>query len=157
MPEMTSRERFLTALTGGVPDRVPIFDFLFDQSLYEHVIGRRPETLNVPDVVDLSFALGLDAVYAGAGAPHGYADARLSEQYLRWRVGHDVPEGPGRLADRRAGRIPDRQPRGLARLRHPRPVREGSDGAGRGRAATARRPARGAGLDRRTLHPGRGS
>src|SRR5450756_1181249 len=78
MSELTSRERFLTALTGGTPDRVPVFDFLFDQSLYEHVIGRRPDTLNVPDVVALSDALGLDAVYAGAGGPIGYADRRLT-------------------------------------------------------------------------------
>ena len=71
---MTPRERFLTALTCGVSDRVPVFDFLFDQALYQHVIGRTPELLNVEDVAALSFALGLDAVYANAGGPRGYSD-----------------------------------------------------------------------------------
>ena len=69
---LTPRERFLTALTGGVPDRVPIFDFLFDQALYQHVIGRKPEDYNCEDAIELSLALGLDAVYLPTGAPRGY-------------------------------------------------------------------------------------
>lgn len=125
MPEMTPRERFLTALTGGVPDRVPIFDFLFDQSLYEHVIGRRPETLNVPDVVDLSFALGLDAVYASAGAPLGYEDRRLSvntyvsewgttyqQDPAAWPIDAPVGFPIGSRSDWRNFAIPDPHARG---------------------------------------------
>lgn len=60
---MTPRERFLTALRGEQPDRVPLFDFLFSLKLFEHAIGRRPETYNAEDVVACSFTLGLDGVY----------------------------------------------------------------------------------------------
>ena len=73
----TPRERFLTALTGGVPDRVPLFDFLFDQSLYQHVLGRSPDTYNGEDAIDLSVALGLDAVYVPTGGPRGYQRTEL--------------------------------------------------------------------------------
>ena len=40
---MTRQERFLTAVEQGTPDRVPMFDFLFQQQMYEDLIGRRPE------------------------------------------------------------------------------------------------------------------
>ncbi len=94
MVEMTPRERVLTALTGGVPDRVPVFDFLFDQSLFEHVIGRRPETHNVEDVVALSLALALDAVYAGAGGPRGYQDRQLTASTYVGEWGTTYQRGP---------------------------------------------------------------
>lgn len=61
--EMTPRERFLTALNGGQPDRVPMFEFLFSQEVYQAVIGRRPEVYNAEDAVELSAALGLDGVF----------------------------------------------------------------------------------------------
>jgi uroporphyrinogen decarboxylase len=77
MTALTPRERFLTALTGGVPDQVPIFDFLFDQALYQHVIGRTPEGYNYEDAIALSLALGLDAVYLPTGAPRGYESKHL--------------------------------------------------------------------------------
>jgi uroporphyrinogen decarboxylase len=80
---LTPRERFLTALTGGVPDRVPIFDFLFDQALYQHVIGRTPEGYNYEDAIALSLALELDAVYLPTGAPLGYRRPNLgSDTYV---------------------------------------------------------------------------
>lgn len=36
---MTSRERVLTALTGGMPDRVPYMEFGIDRSLAERMLG----------------------------------------------------------------------------------------------------------------------
>jgi hypothetical protein len=38
---MTRKERFMAALRLQQPDRVPMFDFLFQQPMYEHLIGRR--------------------------------------------------------------------------------------------------------------------
>jgi len=60
---MKRKERFRTALMGQQPDRVPMFDFLFQQPLYEALIGRRPETYNAPDVVACALALDHDAVW----------------------------------------------------------------------------------------------
>jgi len=39
---LTRKERFLTAVHGRQPDRVPMFDFLFQQPMYEALIGHRP-------------------------------------------------------------------------------------------------------------------
>ena len=36
---ITRKERFHAAVRGGQPDRVPMFDFLFEQSMYEAMIG----------------------------------------------------------------------------------------------------------------------
>ncbi|MCL5026159.1 MAG: uroporphyrinogen decarboxylase family protein, partial [Chloroflexi bacterium] len=76
---MMPKERFLTALAGGQPDRVPLFDFLFSPKLFEHVIGRRPETYNAEDVVACSFALGLDGVYIPFGAASSFQARQIAE------------------------------------------------------------------------------
>lgn len=46
---MTHRERFLAAIRLEKPDRVPMFDFLFQQPMYEVLIGRKPEVYNATD------------------------------------------------------------------------------------------------------------
>jgi len=66
--KLTSKQRFLTALAGQQPDRVPLFDFLFSTNLYEHVLGHKPETYNSEDAIALTNALGLDGVHIAAGA-----------------------------------------------------------------------------------------
>ena len=68
----TSKRRFLTALAGKQPDRVPLFDFLFSPNLYDHVLGRRPEAYNSEDAIALTNALGLDGVHIAAGAAHTF-------------------------------------------------------------------------------------
>lgn len=60
---MNGRERFLSALGGGQPDRVPIYDVLAQKDIYEVTIGRRPDTYNARDVVEAHLALGIDAAY----------------------------------------------------------------------------------------------
>ena len=54
---MTRKERFLTALKVQQPDRVPLFDFLFQEPLYEALIGHRPGsgTLGRPGILTSSF------------------------------------------------------------------------------------------------------
>lgn len=69
---MTRKERFLTAVGGGVPDRVPMFDFLFQQPLYEALIGRRPGTYNARDAVALALKLDHDAVWLPFGGFNGF-------------------------------------------------------------------------------------
>ena len=68
----TCKERFLTAVRGGQPDRVPLFDFLFQQPLYEALIGRRPKDYNARDAVDCGRALGHDAVWMPFGGYNGF-------------------------------------------------------------------------------------
>lgn len=75
---MTGRERFLTAMHHGQPDRVPLFDFLFEQDLFQAVNGRRPEVYNAEDAVECSLRLGMDAVWVPADGFAGYAPTVIS-------------------------------------------------------------------------------
>lgn len=62
-PQMSSRERFLTALAGKQPDRVPWFESYVHQSLADRIVGR--ETVLPPRwgiSPDLYSILCLDAV-----------------------------------------------------------------------------------------------
>ena len=76
---MKHKDRFLAALAGQQPDRVPMFDFLFQQPLYEALIGRRPETYNAEDVVACALALNHDAVWLRLQPPDGWQARRLDD------------------------------------------------------------------------------
>jgi uroporphyrinogen decarboxylase len=60
---MTSRERFLTALTGGTPDRVPIGDYLFSRNLLKRELDHVPQTYEADAQVKLATKLGLDCMW----------------------------------------------------------------------------------------------
>jgi uroporphyrinogen decarboxylase len=79
MLPMTRRERFLTAVKVQQPDRVPLFDFLFQQPLYEALIGHRPGAYNGPDAVQCALALDHDAVWLPFGGFTGWQPRFLSE------------------------------------------------------------------------------
>ena len=63
MKTMTSRERFLTALTGGIPDRVPLGDYLFSRNLLKKVLHRTPQLYEADVQVELAGRLGLDCLW----------------------------------------------------------------------------------------------
>ena len=69
---MNRKERFLTALRVGQPDRVPMFDFLFQQPLYEALIGHKPGSYNARDAIALALALNHDAVWLPFGGYSGF-------------------------------------------------------------------------------------
>lgn len=60
---MTPRERFLTALTGGIPDRVPIGDYLFSRNLLKAVLNHTPVLYEAARQVELATKLGLDCMW----------------------------------------------------------------------------------------------
>jgi len=76
-PPMTRRERFMTAIRRGQPDRVPLFDFLFQEPMYEALIGHRPGEYNAPDAVACALALDMDGVWLPFGGFNGFQPARL--------------------------------------------------------------------------------
>lgn len=80
MHTMTRKERFLTALRVGKPDRVPMFDFLFQQPMYEALIGRKPECYNARDAVACALALEHDGVWIPFGGFSGYQPQTLSDK-----------------------------------------------------------------------------
>jgi len=75
---MKRAERFLTALRREIPDRVPMFDFLFQQPLYSALIGHSPEGYNGADAVRCALALDHDGVWLPFGGFSGYKPQYLS-------------------------------------------------------------------------------
>jgi len=95
MNSMTRQERFLTALRIQPPDRVPMFDFLFQQPLYEALIGRRPENYNGRDAVACALALNHDGVWLPFGGFSGYQPKFLAADIYQDEWGttyHKRPE-----------------------------------------------------------------
>jgi len=76
---MSRKERFLTAVKAQQPDRVPMFDFLFQQPMYEDLIGHRPEIYNTKDAVACALALNHDSVWLPFGAFNGFQPEFLDE------------------------------------------------------------------------------
>lgn len=60
---MTSRERFLTALTGGTPDRVPIHEHLFSLKLQKELLGYNTILYDGKAQVELAAKLGIDSIW----------------------------------------------------------------------------------------------
>jgi len=80
---MTGRERILKTIRGEIPDRVPMFDFLFQRDIFKHVLGKRAEEYDLLEVIDASRKLDLDMAFGTVSVPVGYEVKRLSDtQYI---------------------------------------------------------------------------
>ena len=71
---MKPRERFVTALNGGTPDRVPVFDFLFSPRLQKELLGYTTELYDGESQVKLAALLGLDAQFIPVNGYPGFED-----------------------------------------------------------------------------------
>lgn len=60
---MNPKERFLIALAGGIPDRIPIMEHLFSQNIMEKVLGYKTELYDGSAQVKLATILGIDAIW----------------------------------------------------------------------------------------------
>lgn len=60
---MTSKERFLTALARGVPDRIPITEHLFSQKLLKEVLGYNTVLYEGKAQAELASKLGMDTIW----------------------------------------------------------------------------------------------
>lgn len=60
---MISRERLITALNGGIPDRVPIWEYLFSLKLQKEVMGYNTQLYNGEMQTKMAAKLGLDVVW----------------------------------------------------------------------------------------------
>lgn len=97
---MNGRERFLTALTGGIPDRIPLFETHFSLPFIRDVLGEDACPYhNVDDEVKLSRMTGLDMVWS---APLGFTSfsniqlhgERYQDEWGTW-YGSDESSWPG--------------------------------------------------------------
>ncbi|MCK5570728.1 MAG: hypothetical protein KAJ15_13485 [Spirochaetes bacterium] len=83
---MTGKERFITALKGGIPDRLPVFDFIDSTRFIERVIGRRPDDYLARDIMDVTLKYGFDGAFIGYGGFGGYdttEELELDENHYR--------------------------------------------------------------------------
>jgi uroporphyrinogen decarboxylase len=80
---MNRKDRFFAALNLKIPDRVPMFDFLFQQPMYQALIGRRPESYNGADAVRCALALNHDGVWIPFGGFSGYQPEYLAENIYK--------------------------------------------------------------------------
>lgn len=77
---MSRKERFMmTVRQTGIADRVPMFDFLFQQPLYEALIGHKPGGYNAKDAVGLALALDHDGVWVPVGGYNGFQPRYLDK------------------------------------------------------------------------------
>ena len=86
---MNSRERFVTALKGGIPDRVPIWEYLFSLKLQKEVMGYNTELYDGKTTALMAAKLGLDVVWAPINGFCGIEDEahRLNEIFSdEWGV-----------------------------------------------------------------------
>ncbi len=97
---MNGRERFLTALQGGIPDRVPLFETHFCLRFMREVMGEAASPYhNVDDEVAVARAVGLDMVWS---APLGFTSfaniqqhgERYQDEWGTW-YGSDESSWPG--------------------------------------------------------------
>lgn len=92
---MKPRERFVTALQGGTPDRVPVFDFLFSPRLQKQLLGYTTELYDGESQVKLATRLGLDAQFMPINGYCGFEDEphpRRSRYQDEWGITY-VKEG----------------------------------------------------------------
>ena len=80
---MKPKERFMTALSLGQPDKVPIHDFIFSKPVFEEVLGLKMETYDAGPIVRCSTKLGFDAAVISVGGYAGVKPANIGEnQYI---------------------------------------------------------------------------
>ncbi|MEW5956952.1 MAG: uroporphyrinogen decarboxylase family protein [Chloroflexota bacterium] len=100
---MTPRQRFLTALSGKTPDRVPVWDWVNNPALYQDRLGEKPYFFDGRLAARLSRSLGLDAAWAPAEGFMGLISPRWtwidpSNYRDEWGIGYRVEAGSWPLA-----------------------------------------------------------
>ena len=84
---MNSRERFLTVLHAGVPDRTPLFEFYWSLPFIRSVLGSSQTSLyhNADDEVAMSRATGIDMVYTAPTPSTWTSSGRGWKNWIRPR------------------------------------------------------------------------
>ncbi len=59
-------------MKGGLPDRLPIFDFIDSPNFIERIIGRKPEDYTAQDIMEVTLKYGFDGAFIGYGGFGGY-------------------------------------------------------------------------------------
>ena len=79
---MTPRERFLTAMMGGTPDRVPIYEHLFSRKLLKEQLGYSTELYDGEAQAKLAAKLGIDCIWTPLNGFCGIEDVLHNENEI---------------------------------------------------------------------------
>jgi len=79
---MKPRERFLTALNGGIPDRVPIMEHLFSRKLLQEQLGYTTILYDGEAQTKLASKLGIDGIWTPVNGFCGIEDIPHEENEL---------------------------------------------------------------------------
>jgi len=84
---MNKKERFMTALKGGKPDRVPVFDFLEGKRIFKEILGKNSGEIDGKDVAECSVRLGFDAAFIAYGGFFNAKNIKTGDIYKdEWGV-----------------------------------------------------------------------
>ena len=91
---MLRKDRILAALQHKPTDRLPMFDFLFQQPLYEELTGSKPKSYNGTDAVKCALALDHDGVWIPFGGFSGLQPNFLAENVYKdeWGTTYKINE-----------------------------------------------------------------
>lgn len=79
---MTPRERFLTALNGGTPDRVPVHEHLFSRKLLQEQLGYTTVLYDGKAQAALATKLGIDTIWTPINGFCGIEDVPHEENEI---------------------------------------------------------------------------
>jgi uroporphyrinogen decarboxylase len=79
---MSPRERFLTALIGGIPDRVPVHEHLFSLKLLQDQLGYTTVLYDGEAQTKLAAKLGIDTIWAPVNGFCGIEDVPHEENEI---------------------------------------------------------------------------
>ena len=85
---MKEKERVLTALSGGEPDRVPTWELIINEPVIEAVLGKRSES-KIAGYIKLVEKLGIEGVTAFESTDYQPVDENVIEDEwgIRYKVG----------------------------------------------------------------------
>ncbi len=96
---MNGKERINTVLNGGIPDRVPYFDFIMSRRFLKYITGTEPAVYRSDEIVPGCIKAGIDAVWIpvkgfmgceyGAGEADHYND-EFGTSFIRTSVSWPV-------------------------------------------------------------------
>ncbi len=104
MPEMTSEERVLCALSREEPDRVPLYDLVDNRAVIAHYAGQPLTLENAQDVIPLALSRAIDTTRIWMPAApgrrvdeHGFVHQRVA-WFNEWQVETPWKDMPGLMA-----------------------------------------------------------
>lgn len=91
---MNSKERYITALNMGKPDKVPMFDFLINKNIFRKTLSIEPKDWSLKQNYAASLVLGFDGIYLNYGTASSYKAKYIKEDVYLDEWGAAVKKDP---------------------------------------------------------------